>query len=35
MAKELLRMQLLAGVITEGQYKEKMEEAEGEKVNFD
>ena len=35
MAKELLRMQLLAGVITEGQYKEKMEEAEGEKVDFD
>jgi len=35
MAKELLRMQLLAGVITESQYKEKMDEAEGEKVDFD
>ena len=35
MAKELLRMQLLAGVITEGQYKEKMDEAEGEKIDFD
>lgn len=35
MAKELLRMQLLAGIITEGQYKEKMEEAEEETVDFD
>ena len=29
MAKELLRMQLLAGVITEGQYKQKLIESEG------
>jgi hypothetical protein len=35
MAKELLRMQLLAGLITESQYNEKMNEAEGEKVDFD
>lgn len=35
MAKELLRMQLLAGIITEGQYNEKMNEEEGEKVDFD
>ena len=35
MAKELLRMQLLAGIITESQYNERMDEAEGEKVDFD
>ena len=35
MAKELLRMQMLAGIITESQYNEKMNEAEGEKVDFD
>lgn len=35
MAKELLRMQLLAGIITESQYKEMMDEAEGETVDFD
>jgi len=35
MAKELLRMQMLAGIITEGQYNEKMNEEEGEKVDFD
>ena len=28
MKKEQLRMQMLAGIITEGQYKEKMEEAD-------
>jgi hypothetical protein len=28
MNKEQLRMQMLAGIITEGQYKEKMEEEE-------
>jgi hypothetical protein len=28
MTKEQLRMQMLAGIITEGQYKEKMEEAD-------
>ena len=35
MAKELLRMQMLAGIITESQYNEKMNEEEGEKVDFD
>ena len=35
MAKELLRMQLLAGIITESQYNERMDEAEGEKVDLD
>ena len=35
MAKELLRMQLLAGIITESQYNERMDEAEGETVDFD
>jgi hypothetical protein len=35
MAKELLRMQMLAGIITEIQYNEKMDEAEGEKIDFD
>lgn len=35
MAKELLRMQLLAGIITESQYSERMDEAEGEKIDFD
>jgi len=35
MAKELLRMQLLAGIITESQYNERMNEEEGEKVDFD
>ena len=29
MTQEQLRMQMLAGIITEGQYKEKMDEAEG------
>ena len=28
MTKEILRMQMLAGIITEGQYKEKMEEVD-------
>ena len=35
MAKELLRMQMLAGIITESQYNERMDEAEGEKIDFD
>jgi hypothetical protein len=35
MAKELLRMQMLAGIITESQYNERMDEAEGEKVDLD
>jgi MinD-like ATPase involved in chromosome partitioning or flagellar assembly len=35
MAKELLRMQMLAGIITESQYNEKMNEEEGENVDFD
>ena len=35
MAKELLRMQLLAGIITESQYNERIDEAEGEKVDFE
>jgi hypothetical protein len=35
MVKELLRMQMLAGIITESQYNEKMNEEEGEKVDFD
>jgi hypothetical protein len=35
MAKELLRMQLLAGIITESQYSKRMDEAEGEKIDFE
>jgi hypothetical protein len=34
MTQEQLRMQMLAGIITEGQYKEKMDENEEEKTYF-